>query len=117
EYQFLSTDVAKGVPNSDKLGDGEFGTNYKDPSIVLASKLDNSDYYSKNMKEKAGATKTIEQNFKAIEKYVVGKTVAELESTLKSKSAEQMVDAVSGATLADTKGYVTAILEAAKTVK
>lgn len=117
EYQFMKSEVAKGVPNSDALAEGDFGTNYKDPNVVLGSKRDNTDYYSNNMKEKAGSTVPIHENFDKIEQYVVGKTIAELEDTLAKKSPEEMIDAVSGATLADTKGYVTAIVEAAKTVK
>jgi major membrane immunogen (membrane-anchored lipoprotein) len=117
EYQFLSTDVAEGVPNSDKTGEGDFGTNFKDPNVVLASKRDNAEYYSEHMKEAAGATTPINESYDAIEKYTVGKTVAELEDVLGKKSAEEMVDAVSGATLVDTKGYVTAIVEAAKTIE
>lgn len=117
EFQYLGKDVAKGVPNSEATGDGDFGTNVKDPTLVLASKRDNADYYSEHMKEAGGATKTVYENYGAIENFVVGKTVAELEDLLSKKSAEEMVDAVSGATLQDTKGYVTAIVDAAKTVK
>lgn len=117
EFQFMSTDVATGVPNSDAVAEGDFGSNYKDPSMVLASKADNSDYYSEHMKEEAGSTVALKENYVAIEAYVTGKTVEELEETLSKNDAAGMVDAVSGATLQDTKGYVSAIVEAAKTVK
>lgn len=113
DYQFMSTDVAKGVPNSDK----DFGQNYKDPKMVLASKKANAEYYSEHMKEEAGASTPVDESLVAIEQYVTGKTVAELEDELSSKSAEQWVDAVSGATLVDTQGYVKALVEAAKSVK
>lgn len=115
EYQFLAKEGSVGVPNSD----GAFGENYKDPNTVLASKLDNAASYSKNMAEKAGSTVSIDENLAAIEAYVVGKTVAELEEELKANEAspEKMVDVVSGATLADTFGYVSAFVEAAKAVK
>lgn len=114
DYQFMSTDVAKGVPNSDK----DFGTNgYKDPKNVLASKKANAEYYSEHMKEAAKATTPVDESLAAIEKYVVGKTVADLEKTLKDTSTEKMVDAVSGSTLVDTKGYITALVDAAKAAK
>ncbi|MNW70269.1 hypothetical protein D3C74_495140 [compost metagenome] len=53
----------------------------------------------------------------AIEKFATGKTIKSLEATLATKSKEQMVDAVSGATLVDTQGYLKAILAAAKAAK
>ena len=115
EFQFLSGEGVKGVPNSD----GAFGEGYKDPKTVLASKLDNAEFYSNMMKEKAGSTKAIDENYAAIQDYVVGKTVAELEADLETNEAtpEKMVDVVSGATLADTYGYVNAFVEAAKAAK
>lgn len=117
EYQFLSTDVATGVPNADAVADGDFASNFKDPNVVLASKRANTEYYSKHMKEAAGSTVTIHENFDAVEAYVTGKSVAELEDILAKKNAEQMMDAVSGATLRDTKGYVQAFVAAAKAAK
>jgi len=115
EYQFLSGEDIKGVPNSE----GAFGQNYKDPQTVLASKMDNAEFYSNMMAEKAGSTVSINENIAAIEDYVTGKTVVELEEELKANEAtpEKMVDAVSGATLADTYGYVKAFVEAAKAAK
>ena len=113
DYQFLGKDVAKGVPNSDK----DFGKNYKDPAMVLSSKRANAAYYSENMKKEGGATIAIDKNFDAIESYAAGKTAAELDGTLSEKGKDKMVDAVSGATLKDTYGYVSAIIAAAKNVK
>ncbi|ASA26183.1 hypothetical protein [Paenibacillus donghaensis] len=113
DYQFLSTDVAKGVPNSD----ADFGQNYKDAKMVLASKKANNKYYSEHMTEEAKSTVAYDKNLAAVEKYATGKTIKELEATLAKKSKTQMVDAVSGATLVDTKGYLTAILDAAKAAK
>lgn len=113
DYQFMSTDVATGVPNSDVLEEGGLGTNYADPTVVLGSKRANTDYYSEHMKEAGGSTVAIDKNYDAIEEYVVGKTIADLED-LTNKSAEDAVDAVSGATLADTQGYLKAIIAAAK---
>ena len=113
EFQFLGDD-ATGVPNSD----GPFGESYPEGK-VLGSKLDNAEYYSKMMAEKAGSTVSIDDNYAAIQDYVVGKTVAELEEVLKENEAtpEKMVDVVSGATLADSYGYVNAFVEAAKAAK
>ena len=113
DYQFLGSDVAKGVPNSD----ADFGQNYKDPNMVLASKKANAEYYSEHMKEEAKSTITYDKNMAAIEKYATGRTIKSLEATLNYKTKEQMVDAVSGATLVDTEGYLTAILNAAKAAK
>lgn len=113
DYQFMGKDVAVGVPNSDK----DFGANFKDPNLVLASKRANTVYYSGHMKEEAGATVPIDKSYDAIQAYVSGKTIAELEGTLSTTTNEQMVDAVSGATLADTHGYVSAIVAAAKAAK
>ncbi|MNC20366.1 hypothetical protein D3C75_683120 [compost metagenome] len=113
DYQFLSTDVATGVPNSDK----DFGQNYKDPNVVLASKKANAEYYSEHMKEEAKSTVSYDKNMAAIEKFATGKTIKSLEQTLTYKSKEQVIDAVSGATLVDTQGYLKAILAAAKAAK
>jgi hypothetical protein len=113
EFQFLGDD-AQGVPNSK----GPFGENFPEGK-VLASKVDNAEYYSKMMAEKGGSTVSLDENYAAIQDYVVGKTVAELEVVLKENEAtpEKMVDVVSGATLADSYGYVNAFVEAAKAAK
>jgi hypothetical protein len=113
DYQFLGSDVATGVPNSDK----DFGLNYKDPNIVLASKKANAKYYSEHMAEAAGSTVSYDKNLAAVEKFATGKTIKSLEMTLSKKSAEQVVDAVSGATLVDTSNDLKAILDAAKAAK
>jgi cytoskeletal protein RodZ len=109
DYQFLGTDVA----NSDK----DFGQNYKDPDVVLASKKANTKYYSEHMTEAAGSTVSYDKNLAAVEKFATGKTIKSLEMTLTYKNAEQVVDAVSGATLVDTSNYLRAILDAAKAAK
>ena len=109
EYQMLSRADAIGVPNSDKA----FGEAFANPEQVLASKKVNNDLYSNNMAN-AGSTVTIADNFKAIEDFVLGMTVAELEAFLSGHNAETAVDAVSGATLVDTYGYLTALWAAAK---
>lgn len=114
EYQFLDATKAEGVPNSDS----DFGANYADPATsVLASKRANDELYSAMMTEKGGATVSLGENFDAVEDYCIGKTISELEKLLKDNDANAMIDAVSGATLVDTYGYVTAILDAAKSAK
>ncbi len=113
DYQFMGTDVATGVPNSDK----DFGQNYADPTKVLASKRANADYYSEHMAEEAQATKRLDTSWDEIQQYVVGKTIAELEDTLTKNDNTQILDVVSGATLVDTHGYLEAILQAAKNAK
>ncbi|WP_338450880.1 hypothetical protein R4Z09_02820 [Niallia oryzisoli] len=115
EFQFMdkTADGVTPVPNAD----GAFAEGFKDANKPLASKLDSSKYYSSHMAEAAGSTKTVEENYGAIEDYVIGKTVAELEETLKANEGEKMLDVVSGATLVDTHGYVSALVEAAKSVK
>lgn len=110
EYQFMSKEAATGVPNSD----GDFGKNYPE-GMVLVSKVTNSEAYSANM-AKAGSTVAIAANFAAIEDFATGKTIAELETVL-GKTAEQVVDAVTGATLTDTAGYLKSVVAAAKAAK
>jgi len=111
EYQFLPKAEAIGVPNSDV--ENGFAADFKDPSKVLASKKLNNDYYSNNM-AKAGSTVTIYDNFTAIEDFVAGMTIAELENLLNQYDKAAIVDVVTGATLTDTYGYLSAILAAAK---
>ncbi|MNO08382.1 hypothetical protein D3C81_2309980 [compost metagenome] len=69
------------------------------------------------MTEEAKSTVAYDKNLAAIEKFATGKTIKSLEATLTNKSKEQVVDAVSGATLVDTQGYLKAILSAAKAAK
>ena len=117
EYQFMSDreDLkAVGVPNSDK----KLGESFPEGK-VLGSKRVNSDLYSLNM-QRAGSTVQIAANFNAIEAFAKGKTVAELEEILAAYTEEnkaEFVDAVSGATTADTLGYMQGILAAAKAAK
>ncbi len=111
EFQFLAAGDAVGVPNSD----ADFGQSFPEGK-VLASKRANVEMYSENM-AKAGSTNALDVNYAAIEAFVTGKTIAELESAIESKTAEEMVDAVAGCTLVDTLGYVQGLIEAAKTVR
>lgn len=107
EFQFISSDAdVKGVPNSEE----GFGDAYVD-GMVLCSKRENAAYYSKLMAEKGGSTVAIDVNYDAIQKFVVGKTIDEIDAVAAGESA---VDAVSGATLADTANYLKAITDAAR---
>ena len=114
EFQFIGDreDLAAiGVPNSD----ASFGQNYPEGK-VLGSKRVNNDLYSLNM-QRAGSTVQIAANYDAIEAFATGKTIAELEAFVNGYTAEtkaEVIDAVSGATTADTWGYLQGILAAAK---
>lgn len=117
EFQFMGDreDLqAVGVPNSD----GSFGKNYPE-GRVLGSKRVNNELYSLNM-QRAGSTVQIAANFNAIEAFVKGKTIAELEAIVNGYTAEtkaEFIDAVTGATTADSWGYAQGILAAAKAAK
>lgn len=107
DFQFVDADAGLDVvPSSDK----EFGEGYAEGK-ALASKRTIADYYSRLMEEKAGSTVRIDDNFDAIQAFAVGKTIAQVES---AAAGGNVVDAVSGATLADTAGYLRAIAQAAK---
>lgn len=108
DFQFASTDAGvTAVPNSDS----DFAAGYAEGKVLM-SKRANADYYSKMMAEKGGSTVALDANFDAIQNFAVGKTISELEDVA-AKGAEA-VDAVSGATLVDTAGYLSAIVDAAK---
>lgn len=106
EYQYME---GKGVPNSDK----KFGENFADKEKVLASKIENNEAYSGQMKEYAKATKTLKESLNAIQKFVVGKTPEEIKEVIDSSEAGKPVDAISGATLTSTVGYLEEIYKAA----
>lgn len=110
EFQFLAK--GEGVPNSDQ----EFGKNYAE-GVILGSKKVNNESYSDNMKEKAQATKTLADSYKAIEDFAAGKTISDIEKVVSEAKDGRPVDAVSESTLVDTKGYLQAIVDAAKTIK
>lgn len=78
---------------------------------MLMSKRVNADYYSKMMAEKAGSTVSLDANYDAIQNYVNGMSIADTEAL---SNDEKAVDAVSGATLVDTAGYVGVLVDAAK---
>ena len=109
DFQFGSSSDVEGVPNSDDADN--FGAGYADPSNVLFSKRVNADYYSDLMNKKANATVRIDENYNAIQNHVNGMSISDVKALSEKEDA---VDAVSGATLADTAGYVGLIAEAAK---
>ena len=114
EYQFMDP-TAEGVvpvPNSDAT----FGSNVKE-GLVLGSKRESTAYYSALMTSHAGATVTIDANYDAIQAFAVGKTIEELKAAVEGKEKAEVTDAVSGATLADTQGYLLLIIEAAEAAK
>ena len=107
EYQVGAGMV--GVPNSEN-GFGGFAD-----GKVLYSKRVNAEAYSTNM-QKAGSTVALDVNYDLIQNFCVGKTVSELELAIVGfgGDATKAVDAVSGATLVDTLGYLQGLLAAAK---
>lgn len=110
EFQFIdSSEDVVGVPNSDS----DFAEGYAE-GLVLCSKRENAEYYSALMADHGGSTVAIDTNYDAIESFAVGKTIDEL---LEAAKGDNAVDAVSGATLADTAGYLNAIAEAAQAAK
>ncbi|EOT30482.1 hypothetical protein [Enterococcus saccharolyticus] len=113
EFQYLDPADFKGVPNAD----AGFGEAFPE-GTVLASKTENDTAYSALMKDKAGATQTWQASMDAITAFVKGKTVADLETAVgeldKQGEDGNPADVVSGATFADTKGYLQAIVDTAK---
>lgn len=106
EFQYIEEGVTK-------QGEGsEFAEDFADSKTVLASKLENDELYSDLMAEKAGATKSIAENFNAIEKFVVGKTIDEVKETIAGATEGEAIDAVSEATLVDTANYLQLIIDA-----
>ena len=112
ELQYFDEDSEfEALPNQDeetafKKGNAE--------GKILGSKVINSDPYSKLMEENAGATKTLADNYRAIQNFAKGKTISELEDVITNATDGEPVDAVSEATLVDTKGYLQAIVNTAR---
>ena len=107
DFQFTSTDAGvTAVPNSDS----DFGAGYAEGKVLMSKRV-NADYYSKMMAEKAGSTVSLDANYDAIQNHVNGMSIADAEALSKDEKA---VDAVSGATLVDTAGYVGVLVDAAK---
>ena len=112
DYQVMDKATSVGVPNSDVY----FGKNFAEGK-VLGSKLANAAQYSKNMAEKAKATTPVDESLAAIRKFISGKTGSEILKKLATTTKVGMVDAVSGATLVDTQGYLSAIVTAVKSIE
>lgn len=112
EFQIMDSTLTTPVPNAEAMFGANLGENQQ-----LASKRVNDAYYSELLASHAGATNTLVAGYEAIEAFVTGKTVAELEALLAGTTKEAMVDAVAGSTLVDTYGYIAGLVEAAKTVK
>lgn len=110
EFQYFA---GTAVPNSD----GAFGKNYLNAATPLASKRVNSEAYSANMTERGGATVTLADNYAAIEAFALGKTAEEITAVTAVAEADKPIDAVTGATLVDTVGYLNLIAAAAAAVK
>lgn len=107
EFQFLNPDEGViGVPNSDK----DFAQGYAEGG-VLCSKRENTEYYSELMASSGGSTVAINDNYDAVQNHVNGMSIAEVEALM---GRSDVVDAISGATLVDTAGYIRTIAEAAK---
>ena len=108
EFQYVAPEGYEAVPNVDAFTDAD--------GKVLASKRQNHEAYSALMATLAGSTQDLKVSYEAIEAFVAGKTVAELEDFIAGKTSAEVADAVSGATLVDTLGYIQAVIEAAKSV-
>ena len=111
EFQFMGDreDIkAVGVP----IGEETISqTNAETGAVsVLGSKRVNSDLYSANM-QRTGSKVQIAANYDIIEKFVVGKTIEQLE---KAVEVESFADTITGATLTDRVNYVKGIIAAAK---
>lgn len=109
EYQYIEEGITKQTGE-----DSEFAKGYKDTMTVLSSKLENNEFYSDLMAEKAESTVSLKDNFEAIEKFVAGKTVDEIKEVIASATPGEAIEAVSGATLVDTAGYLQLIVDAAE---
>lgn len=101
------------------LPNGEEIAVVDDVTTVAISKRQNDDAYSARMVENGG--QTVATSYDAIEAFVIGKTVAELEEAVNGYNPEDgdskaafKTDVVSGATLTDTLKYTLVLLEAAK---
>ncbi|WP_240049625.1 hypothetical protein [Loigolactobacillus coryniformis] len=109
EFQFVKkgTKGMTPVPNSTK----GFAKGVKNKQMLI-SKATNDEAYSGLMKKEAKSTQGRLQSLDAIEKYTVGKTAAQLNTAL-AKNKKMQKKVISGATLADTNGYVKSIAQTA----
>lgn len=112
EYQYTEENEAiKQVPSSD----GEFKNGAKD-KLILFSKNENEKVYSELMKEYGKSTISLNKNYKALENFVKGKTIKELQNLIKEKN-DSIVDEISECTLLSSKVYIEDIIKAARNDK
>lgn len=109
EFQFMAAEGNVAVPSSE----GTLGQGYPEGQ-VLASKRVNNESYSAMMTTYAGSTVSIADNYDAIQSFVVGKTVSELEAIV---AGGNVLDVITGATLVAAPGYLQGIIDAAKAAK
>ena len=121
EFQYVDPAVyTSTVPNPETFKNAD--------GFVLVSKRANSDIYSGNMAAKGGATQPLLTSYQAIEAFVTGKTIAQVEAAIADLTAKLegkedadkkpiIMDTVSGSTLVDTMGYLQALVAAAKAVQ
>lgn len=112
EFQVMSGEGVVGVPNSGET----FGANIvgSEDGKVLGSKRVNNAYYSGNMASRGGATQELLVSWQAIEAFVAGKTIDDLEFVAFENAETAGADIISGATLTDTLGYLKGIIAAAQ---
>lgn len=112
EFQYVEGEDWTGVPNSD----AGFGENYPE-GFSLISKRENNDGYSALMEEHAASTVSYTDNLAAIEDFVTGKSITEVEETITELEGlgedGSVADVISGATLVDSSGYLQLILDVA----
>ena len=100
------------LPNAEEIAVTDEAT------VVAISKRQNDEVYSANMVARGG--QSVATSYNAIEAFVIGKTIEELEAAVEGFTADnkaEFVDVVSGATLVDTLSYTLALLDAAKNAK
>ena len=106
-YATAPNDAYVALPNLGNVAEG---------AAIMISKRENNAVYSENMMARA-ATQELATSYDAIQAFVIGKTVAELEEAVSAYTADnkaEFVDVVSGSTLTDTLNYTLALLEAAR---
>lgn len=117
ELQYNDEEAADwdSVPNGGE--DDGLGANIPEDKDLI-SKLDNNEEYSALMKEYANATTSYKDSMQAISDFVAGKTFDEIQAAIDELEGQSdntaISDVVSGATLASTPSYLSAILEAAQ---
>lgn len=112
EFQFMEGDDWDGVPNDDEA----FGDGYGE-ELTLVSKRENNEDYSAMMTDIAGSTISYNDNMDAVQAFAIGKTIAEIEEAISELDGlgedDEIADVVSGATFADTSGYLQTVVDTA----